>query len=104
LFSTMQVAQVYRTATDWIPPDTLGMTLWEQAPSLRSEPGPKDQANSLPRTPEHLAVQFRRLPSANALYWQQRRAASDFLCRGRWGRRSAHRPKPASFARSEYWR
>ena len=96
--------QASQTAGDWIPPDRLDR--WSEAGVLspQSEADPRGQLNLLLPMPGLPPVHFRWAPSANALHWQQLPVASNFLCHRRWEQHLAHRPKPASFVRSEYWR
>src|SRR5882724_10024421 len=104
LFSGLRVAQASQTAGDWIPPNRLDK--WSEAGVLspQSEPDPRGQLNLLLPMPERRLVHFRWVPTANALHWLQLPAASNFLCHRPWEQHLAHRPKPASFVRLEYWR
>src|SRR5262249_26329501 len=101
LFSTLQVAQAYRRATDSIPPDTLGMILLAQVPSRQSEQDLTGRVNSPPPTPELLVVSRRRPPPSEAAPCsQQCSVAPDLLHRNRSELRLAHTPRLASFVRS----
>src|SRR4029453_4201162 len=104
LFSGPLVVQVYRTATHWILPDTLDMTLSEQGPSRQSGQDPTDRGNLLRLRPEHLVWRFRRIPSANVPCFRRRPAAPDSLCSNRSARYLAHKPRLGSSVQSGFRR
>src|SRR5215471_4743472 len=100
LSSTLQVAQVYRRATDSILPDILDMILLGQVLLRLSERDLIARVSSPPRKPELQVVRFRPLPCEAAPYSRHYPVALDFLYRNLWEPFLAHTPGLASFVRS----